>query len=308
MLTIRRGAHEGFSGTYVISGTLRAPSRDNANNVGGMIYINAFERPRTVDTTRPSGFAPRKLERVTIILDGVNLSNNYGPAIYAQRAAHVDIIILDDTINTLSDWNNYRINENPDDPDEEVSGNANAAIFVTSNLTIYGRGRLTVNGLQRHGILSRDDLLIEGGNFTVNTAQGSTIGTGSNQVVHSQVGNAIHGRDSLTIKNGTFNITAGNNGLRSNNIMGSRRSPTVANKFRTTATGNSTGDSGFVSIEGGRFIQIHAPNGRAIRGSWLEGTNDQGALVAFSAGGARVMEAAVIERMNENLSRVGGED
>ena len=71
-LTIRRG------GIYVLTG-------DPNNPFTGQIYIDAWDR-----NNRPAG-TPRKLEDVVLVLNGVNIECDFGPAIYAHRSASVEI-------------------------------------------------------------------------------------------------------------------------------------------------------------------------------------------------------------------------
>lgn len=254
-LTIRRG------GTYVLS------SAGNDFIFGGQIYINAFERPRVDGQSRVQ-------EAVILILDGVTIENNFGPAIYTRRASKVDLVLVDGSTNTLRDQVNYTPVNDPNDPQDNDDIEPSGVVFVQADLEIRGHGTLNIIGRERHGIVTRDDLNIRGGRFNINTAIGNAVD-----------GNGILGRDSVTISGGQFEITAANHGIRSNNIMSSRRQPTDANKFTTTP---NTGDSGFILITNGRFT-IRAMTGQAIRADVDVRQNHGAPPTNRNAGGVRIM-------------------
>ena len=86
----------------------------------------------------------------------------------------------------------------------EDDSNTDGAIFSKTDLTINGSGTLTVNANYKHGIVSKDDLVITDGNINVTSAS-----------------TAMEGKDSVKISGGTFNISAGTNGIKSTNAEAS---------------------------------------------------------------------------------------
>jgi hypothetical protein len=218
-------------GTFILSGT----------NENAFIQINA----RVPDGQPGAGTR----EPVTLIMNGVTLTNTNGPAIYSRRAEMLNIVIQDGTTNTFRD---SRVYPNMRGDDTE-STEPNATIFGHDDMTIWGRGTLRVFGNHRHGIYTRDDLVIKGGRFEVTTNIGNT-----------SVGNGIHGRDSVKIENGTFVIHAGNNGIRCNNRVALRDA--AGNQQRDPLTGTLlfVEGSGNITIEHGSF-NIVSPNGSGIR-------------------------------------------
>ncbi|MGI6004803.1 MAG: carbohydrate-binding domain-containing protein [Christensenellales bacterium] len=155
------------AGTYVVSGTL----------ADGQIQIAASD----ADTVR-------------LVLNGADITNRTGAAIYASRCGKLVLILADGTDNTLTDGgDSYQYT---DSAGEEP----NAALFCKDDLTINGNGALTVNAGFHNGVTSKDDLLIVSGNLTVIAAN-----------------HGLRGNDSVTVLGGALHITAGNDGIQTNN-------------------------------------------------------------------------------------------
>lgn len=129
---------------------------------------------------------------VQLILDGITVQNSEGPALYIQSADKVTITLSAGTVNTFSDGASYAITD---------GGSAlDAAIFSRADLTINGTGTLTVNGNYKHGIVSKDDLIISSGTL---------------QITANNVG--LNGKDCVKINSGNITIQAGSDGIRSDN-------------------------------------------------------------------------------------------
>jgi len=143
-------------GTYVVSGTWE----------GGQIRIEADEK-----------------DKVHLVLNGVQLSNSDGPAIYSVTNDKVILTLAEGSINSIKDGSAYTLAEGEDEPD--------AAVFSKSDLTINGSGNLTVTANYKNGIASKDDLVITGGTLMV-----------------TALNDAVKGKDSIAIKDGIFTITA----------------------------------------------------------------------------------------------------
>lgn len=131
-------------------------------------------------------------DKIQIVLDNANIINSKGPAVYIKSADKVFITLKEGTSNTISDGSDYELIEN----ESTIDG----AIFSRADLTINGSGSLTVNGNLKHGIVSKDDLVITGGSITVSS---------------ENVG--LNGKDCVKISSATVNITAGSDGIRSDN-------------------------------------------------------------------------------------------
>lgn len=152
-------------GTYVLSGTLTQ----------GQVIVEAE------DTAK-----------VQLVLKGVSIHNENGPAIRINAADKVFVTLAEGTTNTLTDGSSYTLDEGSDEP--------NATLFSKADLTINGSGTLNVTGSYAHAINSKDDLVITGGTFNITSQT-----------------DAVRGRDCVKISGGTFNVTAGEDAFKSNN-------------------------------------------------------------------------------------------
>lgn len=169
------------AGTYVVTGELMA----------GSLVVNAGDQ-----------------DKVQIVLDGASIRNEAGPALNIQQADKVFVTLAAGSQNTLADGASYELAEGEDEP--------NAALYSKADLTINGTGALTVEGNYRHGVNSKDDLVVTGGTLTVTAKE-----------------DGLRGKDCVKIADGSFAITAGGDGVKSNNDEDPTR--------------------GFVSINGGTF-------------------------------------------------------
>lgn len=97
-----------------------------------------------------------------------------------------------------------------------VEDEPNGVIFSRSDLTIEGSGILAVSAGDYDGIVSKDDLRIEGGEISVQAAR-----------------HGIRGKDSVEISGGSIAIRCGKDGLR--------------------ATNTNDPDKGFITISGGKI-------------------------------------------------------
>lgn len=133
-----------------------------------------------------------KNDLVRLVLNGVTLACQSGSPIYAPQANKTILILADGTTNAIQDTESYAFEEGLDEPD--------ATIFCQDDLAITGSGSLTVTGLYRNAIASKDDLIITGGTLNV-----------------SAVNDALRGRDAVKILDGDITIQAGNDGIKANN-------------------------------------------------------------------------------------------
>lgn len=150
--------------TYIISGTL--------NN--GMIIVNAPDSAK-----------------MQIVFNGVNINCETSAPLYILEADKVFITLADGTENKLSNGGTFTaIDQN----------NIDAAIFSKQDLTINGSGNLTITSPAGHGIVSKDDLVITGGTYTVASAS-----------------HGFDANDSVRIAKASITIDAGKDGIHAEN-------------------------------------------------------------------------------------------
>lgn len=125
-------------------------------------------------------------DKVQIVLNGVKIASSSGPAIDIQSADKCFITLAEGTQNSLSDGSAF------------TSEDANACIYATCDLTINGSGSLDVSGNYRHGVFSKDDLVVYGGTIRV-----------------SAVEDGLNGKDSVKIGAGDISIDSGADGVKS---------------------------------------------------------------------------------------------
>ena len=124
--------------------------------------------------------------KITLYLNGAEITNASGPALYILSADQVTVYSVKDSVNILADGVNYL-------RDEE---GADGAIYAKDDLILSGEGTLTVSGNTAHGIVTKDDLTVSGGTLIV-----------------TAVSDGLRGKDSLTVTGGALTVTAGSDGL-----------------------------------------------------------------------------------------------
>ena len=129
-------------------------------------------------------------DNVFIVLDNVNIETEDFAAIYVKEADKATIILEGD--NYLSDGSKYLQRD-----DNDVDG----VIFSKADLVIAGDGSLNVSASYDKGIVSKDDLIITGGDIEVNALNGK----------------GIEGKDTLKLYNVNLNINSNKDALSSDN-------------------------------------------------------------------------------------------
>lgn len=134
-------------------------------------------------------------DKVQLVLDNASITAASGPAILIESANKVFLTLPEGTVSRLADSAEYG-----DIPTDEGSSVPDAAVFSRADLTINGAGALEVTGSYKHGVASKDDLVIAGAELTVTSAS-----------------TALDGKDCVKITGAMLTIEAGTNGIRSDN-------------------------------------------------------------------------------------------
>lgn len=165
------------AGVYVLSGTL----------TDGTIVVDAGDD-----------------DKVQLVLDGVSITAADYAAIYAKNADKVFVTLAEGAENSLTVSGDYV---------QTDDNNVDAVIFAKCDLTLGGTGSLTVKDTTGHGIVSKDDLVVTGGTYTIDSQD-----------------HCLNAKDSVRIADGTFKLSCDEDGIHA---------------------GNDDQQDGYVYIEGG---------------------------------------------------------
>ena len=188
--------------TYIVSGEL----------TDGMLIVDA---PDTA--------------KLQIVLSGANITSKTSAALYILKADKVFLTLANGTENTLANGGSFTaIDEN----------NIDAAVFSKQDLTFNGSGNLTVTSPTAHGIVCKDDLVITGGTYTVNSAS-----------------HGLDANDSVRITNATLNIDAGKDVIHCENTDDTSKGFIYisSGSINGEAEGDGIAASAYLQIEGGNF-------------------------------------------------------
>ncbi|MDE6102620.1 MAG: carbohydrate-binding domain-containing protein, partial [Ruminococcus sp.] len=193
---------------------------------------------------------------VKIFLDGVNITGKSAPAIYVSNAENTSINLVDGTENFISDG----------DTAYEGDNLGNAVIEAKDDITIkggdLGTGILNLTANTQDGIVCNNDIKINGGIINVTTLN-STDKT-----------DAIKGKKSVTVKDGTLNIEAEGDGIKSSKGNVSITGGTTSVKAGNDAVQSET----TIDISGGSLV---AGGDRGLTGG--TGVNINGGYVIATA-------------------------
>ena len=197
---------------------------------------------------------------VTIVLNGLTLTNDDSAAITLNKTAEASLIAAAGTTNTVADT--------------EGSSDENAAVKVKSGaaLAIGGTGTLTVDGNAKNGIKGAADAVITVAEVKLNI---------------NAADDGLSCDDELNITGGTLSITAGGDAVKA--------SPDTGENSDTTSLGNVTISGGTLTlsaaedgiqadgdltISGGTFhVKTNGGHTTAL-------TDDSASCKGFKAGGA----------------------
>lgn len=184
-------------GTYVISGTME----------DGQILVEAEDT-----------------DKIQIVLNGAQIHCETSAAIYIKQADKVFLTLADGTENRLSGGTEYV------DTDENT---VDAVVFSKEDLTVNGSGSLWIDADYKHGIVSKDDLVVTGGSLTIDAEK-----------------QCMSGKDSVKILDGTFHLTGRGKAVKSENTEES----TLGNLY--VAGGNFTIDTEDDAFHAGGSILV----------------------------------------------------
>ncbi len=151
------------AGKYVLSGALD----------DGSIIVDAYDS-----------------SKVYLLFDGADISCSDDAGFKVEQADKVFLTLAEGSANTITCGDTYS--------DDAVSDGVSGAIHSHDDLTINGSGSLTVTAGYRHGIVSKDDLVITGGTVNITAKE-----------------DGIHVNDAVKLTGADITIDAGDDGIHS---------------------------------------------------------------------------------------------
>ena len=223
---------------------------------------------------------------VTIVLNGLTLTNDDSAAITLNKTAEASLIAAAGTTNTVADT--------------EGSSDENAAVKVKSgaSLSIGGTGTLTVDGNAKNGIKGAADAVITVAEVKLNI---------------NAADDGLSCDDELNITGGTLSITAGGDAVKASPDTGDTENQDTTSLGNVTITGgtltlNATEDGiqadGDLTISGGTFhVKTNGGHTTAL-------TDDSafkaGKTLTVTGGTVNVDSADDALHANEDVTITGG--
>ncbi len=195
--------NHGVSTDYVVVDSGRIPIRLNGSSVsvnspqvsasGTRVTINS---PGTYVVTGSLADGQLIVDSsaagiVKVIFSGVSITCSDSSPFFVRNCEKAVLVLAGGTTNSLNDGSSYVF-------EDVAAGEPNGAIFSKDNLSICGSGTLKVTANFADGIVSKDGLVINGGDISV-----------------IAVDDGIRGKDYLVVDGGNLDIHAGGDGLKS---------------------------------------------------------------------------------------------
>lgn len=218
-------------------------------------------------------------KKLQLVLDGVSISNQSSAAIYVKQADKVFITTAANSENELSVTGEYV---------QKDDNNIDAVIFSKDDLTLNGAGSLSINAQYGAGVVSKNDLVVGGGSYTVSAA-----------------GHALNGKDSVRIAAGTFAITSGKDGVHSENADDTNLGFTYIadGSFKIESADDGVFSFGNLTIQGGAF-EITAADGAFKCDSAVTVTDGNISILKCSEG----IEGQSVEISDGYISIIAADD
>jgi len=228
-------------GTYILSGTLK----------NGTIIVDSGKK-----------------DKIQLVLNSASIHSDTSAPIYVRQADKVFITIAPNSTNTLSNGGRFT----------DIDGNnIDGVIFSREDLTLNGSGRLTIHSPDGHGIVSKDELILTGGSYEINSAS-----------------HGLEGKDNVCIANAEFKITSGKDGIHAENDDDTTLGFVYiqSGTFNITSKGDGISASAQMQIDGGTF---HIVSGSGSTKARKSSTNSKGLKAAGHLtinGGSFTIDAA----------------
>ncbi len=129
-------------------------------------------------------------DKVTIVLNGVDISNSSQPAIFIEECKRCTIKPKEGSVNYVSSGV------------EKKSAHETGAIFSNDTIKLKGNGELNITATASYGINSDDDVVIESGTYNIDSRKSGIIANAD-----------------VTINDGNIHVKSGTNGIKSEGTL-----------------------------------------------------------------------------------------
>lgn len=168
-------------------------------------------------------------DKIQLVLNGVTVTCDSSAALYVKQADKVFVTLANGSVNTFSNTAEFvAIDEN----------NIDGVVFAKDDITFNGNGSLTVTAAYGHGVVCKDDLVFTSGTYAVTAAS-----------------QALSGKESVRIADGTFTLNAGKDGIHAENADDASLGFVyiAGGSYEMTCEGDGVSASATLQIDGGIF-------------------------------------------------------
>ena len=176
-------------------------------------------------------------DKVQLVLDGLNVTNDDFPCIYVKSADKVFVTTIADSNLTVT--GSFRA-------DGET--NTDAVIFSKDDLVLNGSAKLSIRSSE-HGVVCKDDLKITGGSYDITAEE-----------------KGLKANDSIRIAGGTLEIKSGDDAVHAENDEDDSLG------WVYVSGGSLSIDSGDDGVHGTVWVQIDGGSLSISAGEGIEGT------------------------------------
>lgn len=209
-----------------------------------------------------------KKAKIQLVFDGVEIENDTGAAVYVREADKVFITLAEGSENSLTSRGYTAMDGN----------NIDGVIYAKSDLTINGTGSLAVNAVSGHGIVTKDDLKITGGEIAVTAEK-----------------QGLSGRDSVRVGSGSISIISGRDGIHAENDGDDRKGFVYISggTLQIASGGDGISAGSVIQVDGGE-VDITAGGGSSNRTAALDDDGDTVSAKGIKAAGELVINQVTL--------------
>lgn len=161
-----------------------------------------------------------KNSKVKLIFDNAELTAHNAPVVYIANGGKITLDSAKKSHNSLRSLGTLH--------DSFVKEDIDAAVFSKDDLILDGGGELSIFSESCHGLVSKDDLDLRGGTWTVDA-----------------LWDGIRGRDSIELLSGSYTVRCGGDGMKSNNDIEEGRGVITISGGKLSITAGEDGVQAF---------------------------------------------------------------